>query len=51
MFQMSMPSLSHKLTVPVSQHKQLFNGDLWPEGVRVRPYYSKSANSDRDNID
>ena len=40
---------SYKLTVPVSQYKQLFNGDLWPEGVRVRPYYPKSANSDRDN--
>ena len=42
---------SYKLTVPVSQYKQLFNGDLWPEGVTVRPYYSNSTNSDRDNID
>ena len=29
---------SFKLTVAVSQYRQLFDGTLWPEGVKVRQY-------------
>jgi hypothetical protein len=29
---------SFKLTVPLSEFKDLFDDDLWPEGVRVRKY-------------
>ena len=33
---------SFKLTVAVTQYDQLFNDNLWPRGVRVRPYITKN---------
>ena len=34
---------SFKLTVPVSQFKKLFDGNLWPEGIRVRRYWENKS--------
>ncbi len=31
---------SFKLTVSVSKYQQLFNDDIWPNGIRVRPFRS-----------
>ena len=32
---------SFKLTVSVAQYSQLFDSSLWPQGVRIRPFYTK----------
>jgi len=31
---------SFKLTVSLSHYKSLFNADIWPDGIRVRPFRS-----------
>jgi hypothetical protein len=35
---------SFKLSVPVSQFENLFNDEIWPDGVRVRQYRPAKAN-------
>jgi hypothetical protein len=34
---------SFKLTVPVTEYSNLFDGNLWPAGVRVRKYISPKS--------
>ena len=39
---------SFKLTVAVSQYKALFDDNLWPNGVRVRPYRAPNVQRSSD---
>ena len=41
---------SYKLTVPKSQFHQLFDEELWPEGVRVQTWKDKKRNREDPNI-
>ena len=36
---------SFKLTVPMSEYEALFNENIWPDGIRVRPYRHKKTNN------
>ena len=42
---------SFKLTVLISQFKQLFDSTIWPQGVCVRPYYTRIRHGHNDNGD
>ena len=37
---------SYRLSVPVSEYRQLFSEDLWPSGVRVRKYIPPRREAD-----
>ena len=39
---------SYKLTVPVSKFKDLFNEDMWPEGVCVRKFIPPRSGDSRN---
>jgi hypothetical protein len=40
---------SFKLTVPVNDHKELLDGSLWPEGVRIRDFFTRRETHQQNN--
>ena len=35
---------SFQLTIPLADYSKIFNSDIWPEGIKVRPFiHSRKA--------